>query len=179
MCTIAYRRNEDLGPIAGLPVKVGFSVCSAIEDFAGLDCTIKWPNDVLVRGRKLCGVLCEAAHTNVFVGIGVNVNQETFVTGLRRRPTSIAIETGRPADVRKLLESILQYLYADHASDAWHVAAEKKLYAFGRPARANGVVGSIAGLDTDGALLLETESGKILRIVSGEISIDDRIGASG
>src|SRR5262245_20280596 len=51
------------------------SVCKLIGDRTRLEPTIKWPNDVLIRGRKVCGILCEGAAAHVVVGIGINVNQ--------------------------------------------------------------------------------------------------------
>jgi BirA family biotin operon repressor/biotin-[acetyl-CoA-carboxylase] ligase len=80
------------------------SVCETVRALAGVQARIKWPNDVLVRGRKVCGILIEQALAangqpyGTVVGVGLNVNQggETFAAAGLTEAASLAIITGRP-----------------------------------------------------------------------------------
>lgn len=73
--------------VATLPLVAGLSVVKALD----LNCQLKWPNDVLVNGRKLAGILCERQGGTVIVGIGVNVGQTEFDQEIADRATSLAL----------------------------------------------------------------------------------------
>lgn len=95
------------------------AVTSAIAAETGLAPAIKYPNDVLVAGRKTAGILAESSEGRVVLGIGVNANQsaEQLPTETETPATSLAIETGRPVDRPRLLAAILVEL--ERAYDAW------------------------------------------------------------
>lgn len=102
--------------VPGLSLAVGYSVACALRDGFDLDAKIKWPNDVLVGGRKLCGILCEMkaeeGHINyVIAGIGVNANlrAESFPGEVRDRATSMAIELGHGVNQDLVVSSILNH----------------------------------------------------------------------
>ena len=76
------------------------AVSDGIRETTGLDSVIKWPNDVVVNGKKLCGILTEMSseidHVNYVVpGIGINVNTESFPEEIRQVATSVYLETGK------------------------------------------------------------------------------------
>ncbi len=106
---------------ATLPLVVGLAVAEALESFlpegAGSPrMKLKWPNDVLVDGRKICGILCERHGDVVVAGVGVNVNQRRFAPEIAERATSLSILTGAPGrlspdDVR---DGILRSLSGRH-----------------------------------------------------------------
>ena len=100
-------RVGDMSPaeIATLPLVVGLAVVRALSPFAGL--SLKWPNDVLFKGRKLAGILCERCGDNVIAGIGVNVNQMEFPPDIALRATSLAKITGRRIDRNAVLDMLL------------------------------------------------------------------------
>jgi len=87
-------------PISAVPtitIICGMAVRSAIEKLYGLDCQIKWPNDIVLNGKKICGILVEmeAEHNRVkyaVAGIGVNVHQSSFPEEIAFKATSIDIE---------------------------------------------------------------------------------------
>lgn len=81
---------ESLSPeqIVTFPLVAGLSVC---EGLAPLDTRLKWPNDVLIGGRKLAGILCERTGDRIIVGIGVNVNQTELAPEIADRATSLAL----------------------------------------------------------------------------------------
>jgi BirA family biotin operon repressor/biotin-[acetyl-CoA-carboxylase] ligase len=101
-----------------LSLVAGRVVAAAIAKLAGVPAEVKLPNDVLVRGRKVAGILAEASDGRVVLGIGVNVYQdeEQILPGA----TSLAIESDRPLDRAELLAGILDRLEA--AYDDWTTA---------------------------------------------------------
>ena len=102
-----------------LSVIAGRAVADAVANVAGLEPTVKLPNDVLIGGRKVAGVLAESADGRVRLGIGVNANQtETQLpAGLDTPATSLRVETGAVVDRAHLLATIVAEL--ERAYDAW------------------------------------------------------------
>lgn len=147
---------------------------------------IKWPNDVLASGRKICGVLVETAIESgrlqyAVVGIGVNVAQRFFPGEIGESATSLSLETGRsiaPDDfVKPLLERLERWYttavpHPDRVIARWE---ELSSYARGCPVRVESSDGSIEGvtrgLTPRGALIVELSNGETRDIVSGEVSL--------
>ena len=94
----------------------GGAVAKAIADISGLEPEIKFPNDVLVGGRKVAGILAESSEGRVVLGIGVNVNQDEtqLPADARSEPTSLRLELARPVDRPELLAAILARLETDY-----------------------------------------------------------------
>ena len=97
---------------ATLPLTAGVSVVRALTGYCAPSAPmLKWPNDVLVGGRKLAGILCERHEDNVIVGIGVNVRQREFAPEIASRATSLAlIAVGTPPSVEEVAEAVLREL---------------------------------------------------------------------
>jgi BirA family biotin operon repressor/biotin-[acetyl-CoA-carboxylase] ligase len=102
-----------------LTIVAGLAVADAIHAVTGLRPDIKAPNDLLVRGRKLAGILAEARDGRVVLGVGVNVNVERgrLPTDVDREPTSLLAEVGQPVDRARLLAAIL--LELERRYDRW------------------------------------------------------------
>lgn len=106
--------------VAALPLAVGLAVSDMVaelfanlgEDAIAAAVQIKWPNDILVAGRKICGILCERKDDRVIAGIGLNVNQMRFPEEIDARATSIARELGKEgcARIRDVRDSVLEHL---------------------------------------------------------------------
>jgi BirA family biotin operon repressor/biotin-[acetyl-CoA-carboxylase] ligase len=95
-----------------LTLTCALSVKDTIESIVDLQPQIKWPNDVLVKGKKLCGILTETVFIGnkldrVIVGIGFNVNQQNFSESVFKDATSLSIETGREFDMEKVLAHLI------------------------------------------------------------------------
>jgi len=152
---------------------------------AGVTATIRWPNDVMVAQRKICGMLPEAATTrqgtlaHVILGIGLNVNQRDFPGPIRALATSMMIETGRAHAVEETLGAVLAALdgwyarFLEGGLGALRPAWLGRAQGIGRRTRAaDGREGVAVGLAEDGALLLRTDSGETVRVVAGEVTTE-------
>ncbi len=164
---------------------VGALAVVDLLDGLGLsDVGVKWPNDVQVRGRKVSGVLSEAAWRGqnldgVVLGIGVNVRVDFAGTGLADRATSIEMELGRPVDRLALLASLLD------AVDRWYDRLEsgltfdcwkRRLTTLGQTVTLQGgaLVGQAEAVDEQGGLLVRGLDGRLRRVLAGDIAPADR-----
>jgi BirA family biotin operon repressor/biotin-[acetyl-CoA-carboxylase] ligase len=102
-----------------LSLVAGGAVAEAILEVTGIEPAIEFPNDVLIGGRKVAGILAESSEGRVVLGIGVNVNQtlEELPAHARTEPTSLRVELGEPINRVQLLAAIL--LQLERAYDAW------------------------------------------------------------
>ncbi|MFP6626873.1 MAG: biotin--[acetyl-CoA-carboxylase] ligase [Deltaproteobacteria bacterium] len=171
-----------------LSLLAGVAVAAALEA-EGVDTRIKWPNDVLVGSRKICGVLteieAEADHVGfVVVGMGINVNSldKHFPDELKPIATSILMESGRASSRAALAARVLGEMetrYQDFCRNGLAaVAAEwtQRSCLSGKEVRVNGpngeIVGICAGIDSDGALLVKQEGGGTAqRILAGDVTM--------
>jgi BirA family biotin operon repressor/biotin-[acetyl-CoA-carboxylase] ligase len=159
-----------------LPLAVPVAVAEACDAFAGVRCGIKWPNDIWIDGRKLSGILLEGRPQEgwAVMGIGVNVGTraEEFPEELRDTATSLWIASGGDPGVEAVLEAILDALgrrLADKA-EATIAAWRERDVLLGSRVRWNGGEGEAAGIDRDGALLVETEGGRVA-LDAGEVHL--------
>lgn len=111
--TVAASRLPELSLVAGN------AVAGAILEVTGIEPAIKFPNDVLIGGRKVAGILAESSEGRVVLGIGVNANQtlEQLPATAQTEPTSLRLELGEPVSRLRLLAAIL--LQLERAYDAW------------------------------------------------------------
>jgi BirA family biotin operon repressor/biotin-[acetyl-CoA-carboxylase] ligase len=102
-----------------LSLVAGSAVAEAIAEVTGIEPAIRLPNDVLVNGRKVAGILAESGDGRVVLGIGVNANQtqEQLPAEAQTEPTSLRVELGVSVDRARLLAAILARL--EHAYDRW------------------------------------------------------------
>ena len=139
---------------------------------------IKWPNDVMLDGRKVCGILAEARDGVVVLGIGLNVNQEPgdFPPAPHYPPTSLRVATGREQPRGPLLAELLWQL--EQAYDAWcadglaalHGELVRRDFLAGRRVLVGGVEAMALGIDAAGALAVEI--GGVRRLLeSGEVAV--------
>jgi BirA family biotin operon repressor/biotin-[acetyl-CoA-carboxylase] ligase len=161
----------------------------AIESQTGLRPEIKWPNDILIHGKKVAGILTELSgeldHVNyIILGIGVDVNlsQVDFPAELRKSATSLKIELGKPVSRPELAVAILRELdhdYARIASGQFAALAnewEEHGTTIGHEVVIRTGVRQIRGraeaLGEDGELLLRTEHGHLERIIGGDVTLE-------
>jgi BirA family transcriptional regulator, biotin operon repressor / biotin---[acetyl-CoA-carboxylase] ligase len=119
LVSVALRPPVAAARLPELSLIAGGAVAEAIAEVTGIEPAIKFPNDVLVGGRKVAGILAESSDGRVVLGIGVNVNQteEQLPVGAQTDPTSLRLQLGEPVDRAQLLAAILAQL--ERAYDAW------------------------------------------------------------
>lgn len=119
LVSVLLRPEIEPSRLPELSLVAGGAVAEAIADVTGIDPAIKFPNDVLVRGKKVAGILAESSDGRVVLGVGVNVNQTTeeLLDGAQTPPTSLRVELGEPVDRAALLAAIL--LRLERAYDRW------------------------------------------------------------
>jgi BirA family biotin operon repressor/biotin-[acetyl-CoA-carboxylase] ligase len=147
---------------------------------------IKWPNDMMVGGKKLAGILtelsCDAEKVNyVVLGVGVNLNYslEMMPDEIRGRATSVFELTGKTVDRESFLKRLIQDLdrcYGELEASGFRALAARWEARFGLRERRvrvelldQTVIGRAKGIDRDGALLLEDDSGTLQRIIAGDV----------
>jgi BirA family biotin operon repressor/biotin-[acetyl-CoA-carboxylase] ligase len=189
-CSVILRPRLAPAAVPRLALVAGVAVAVAVEETAGRRPAIKWPNDVLLDGRKVAGVLTEmdaeverVAH--VIAGIGVNLNapRTAFPPDLRAKATSLRLATGRPVDRAAFTGRLLAALEARYdrfVSEGFaSVRAEWESYSCLTGAEVCVAApegeqrGRALGLDADGALRLRTAAGAEVRIVAGEVTVRD------
>lgn len=155
----------------------------------GIKSSIKWPNDIIIEGKKVCGVLtemsCEKNRVKyVVMGIGINVNLELedFDTELKKKATSLKVMTGKEIDRSRLLACVLNHmerLYIPFKEkgilvDTIRICKEESIL-IGKEVRIiKGDVervGNVIDIDDEGQLVVEYEDSQIEKILSGEVSI--------
>jgi BirA family biotin operon repressor/biotin-[acetyl-CoA-carboxylase] ligase len=161
----------------------------AIKNVAGLSAEIKWPNDVLLGGKKIAGILTEMSAEvdrvrHVIIGIGVDVNQDAneFAGEVRQTATSLKLAADEEICRAELAAEILRELDADYArvragkfpeiADEWEAACvtigkNVTVHVGERKFR-----GRAESLDDDGALLVRTEHGHLERIIGGDVTLE-------
>ena len=171
-----------------LALLAAVAVAEAIEEVAGLAARIKWPNDLIVRGRKVGGVLGEvaadASHLHyVIVGMGINVNQteESFDGELRHTATSLRIETGRSLDRTALIRSLCEALdrwYDRFLSEGPAPVLERlrrSCLTLGRQVVVRSgdqeLRGLAVDLDGSGALLIQAADQGLHRLFAGDVTL--------
>jgi BirA family biotin operon repressor/biotin-[acetyl-CoA-carboxylase] ligase len=164
------------------------ALARAIRTHTALNCEIKWPNDILVRGKKVCGILTEMSaeldrinHVVLGVGVDVNLDPADFPLDLRPMASSLKIQSGRHLRRAELATDILRELDADYLrlthgkfpeiSDEWEqhcntIGQEIQIVLGERVLR-----GRAESLDSDGALLLRTTHGHLERIIGGDVTL--------
>ncbi len=165
------------------------AVARSIGQVTGLQTEIKWPNDVLLGGSKVAGLLNEmSAETDginfVILGIGVNLNMTLaqFPSDLRNPATSLLVASGRPVARARFAATLLNELdrlYADFLTHGFGPVREKwRLHCNARgrevvvsDAGSEVVRGIFDGIDGDGALLLRRTDGRVERILSGDVRV--------
>ncbi len=156
------------------PIRVGSAVARAIEECTGIDVRIKWPNDLIVDGRKIGGILCEAstsaAGAAIVAGIGINVTQQAHDFPQAITATAISLRQAGAASVdRGALAGAVLHALAGHEDRIAAPLEEAELQAFAARDALHGAAvvlddgrtGIAAGITADGELRVRTDAGTI------------------
>ena len=148
-----------------LTLCVALAVADAVETF-GVKAGIKWPNDIYIGDKKLCGILCEGIYggaqmQGVVIGLGVNTNQVLFGEGLAETATSLRIELGRDIPLEEVVFAVKACLgerlarYFEEGFGAFRKEYESRSYLQGREVAAGEISGWCIGVSEEGGLLLQ------------------------
>jgi BirA family biotin operon repressor/biotin-[acetyl-CoA-carboxylase] ligase len=159
-----------------LTLALGLATHSAIFEATGLVCDLRWPNDLMLAGRKVAGILVQASGRNAIAGIGINVNHTAFPGDVASLATSLRLAAGRPLRREEILLALLPAIDTIVAQDkAAILAAFSHLssYASGRRVEVqqpDGILtGTTMGLDPDGFLIVRQDDGTDTLIVAGGV----------
>lgn len=185
--TLLLRPQIEPEKASFLTLLAALAVTDAIMQVTGVSVQIKWPNDIVANGRKLCGILTEmSTDANgiryVVVGIGINCNMDSFPQQLESTATSLFLETGKKQSRVQLIASVMQsmeqyYEIFMQTGDFKNLKPiyEKWLVNYNRMVRVlspNGeYIGTSRGINEKGELLVVDEAGQLHTVRSGEVSV--------
>jgi BirA family biotin operon repressor/biotin-[acetyl-CoA-carboxylase] ligase len=197
LASIIVRPRLPQALLATLSLTAAVATAEALRRVTRVDARLKWPNDVLVAGRKIAGILLEsrvgggtatsgAAQADpvvvTIIGIGINLGQREFPPDLADGATSVALETGRAPGREAVLAALLEEFdrWRDRLEgegfgpvrEAWRRLSD----TLGRRVTVDAVTGVAADLDVDGALLIDV-GGSVKRVLAGAVSTGDALGA--
>ena len=185
--------------ISAVTLLAGVAVADSVMELLGAgsegepEVSIKWPNDIVINKKKLCGILTELCihdgRNFVITGIGLNVNEASYPEDLADKATSLLIETGKEWDRDELIDKVISKLMdfiniyeetgslefiKDHYNSIL-INKDSEVFIVGQDSNGNESEGSekviSRGIDETGALLVEDMCGNIKQVISGEVSI--------
>lgn len=186
--TLILKPDISVENVSMLTLVAAMAVVKAVEQLQiTTDCMIKWPNDIVVNKKKVCGILTEMTTEqnqiqSVLIGIGINANTTEFAEEIREIATSFYKETGCQVNRETLIAEVMNQFekYYDIFSRTQDMSAladdyNGKLVHFGQMVYLNDgnerKCVKALGIDERGALLVEDEQGSTQAVISGEISI--------
>lgn len=182
--------KPDIPPsrISMVTLVMGLAVCSAIRRLTGLDAGIKWPNDVVIDGRKVCGILTEMSAEMdgvhyIVIGTGINTNLTSFPDEIKDVATSLQIQLEHPVDRAEVLVEVIELFeeYYEKFEKDGDLSSLQDIYNEallnrGRKVRVldpkGEYTGRALGIDPEGKLLVERDDdGETVKVWSGEVSV--------
>lgn len=170
-----------------LTIVMGLSVVQGIRSALGVETRIKWPNDAVLNGKKLCGILTEMSAqidfiNYVVIGTGINVNQEAFPEEIREIATSLRIEMGQPINRAGIIASVMKAFEKNYEAfrKAGDLSPLQKDYEEVLANKNQKVrvldpkepfEGTALGITPTGELRVQKEDGTIAEVHSGEVSV--------
>ena len=170
-----------------LTLVAALAVAEAVEEVCGLPAKIKWPNDIVLSGKKICGILTEMSAEYdrihyVVIGIGINANMKEFPDEIRETATSIYLESGRTVRRGLLVASVMKHMehWYEKFLETSDLSGMKAEYTDRLINQNRNVLvldskgefqGTCRGIDDKGLLLVQREDGSVEKVMSGEVSV--------
>lgn len=173
--------------VSALTLVTGLAVAESIRELTGADALIKWPNDIVIAGKKVCGILAEMVldGTNlkaVIVGVGINVGQREFPAELADTATGLEQACGKKVSSQELLKAILERFetyYGGYCKEkalgsllapynAFLVNKDRQVRVLEPQGNYNGIA---RGINEKGELLVELSDGTVNAVYAGEVSV--------
>ncbi len=170
-----------------LTLVMAIAVAEGIQAVTGLDTKIKWPNDIIVNGKKICGILTEMSTeidyiNHVVIGVGINVNQDSFPEDIRKTATSLKMELGQKIKRSELIAAVMKSFEKNYEifvktedlsglqelynSMLVNLDRDVKVLEPGNEYEAHAL-----GINRTGELIVRTPDGKEKEIYAGEVSV--------
>ena len=178
--SIVLRLPVDANALPVMMLALGIATKEAIAEVAGIDVDIRWPNDIMIGGKKCAGILAQIEGGAVVAGIGINVNHPGFPADVAPLATSLLLEGKRGVSREDLLVALLKavdasakILVEQGAAAILDMFTQASSYARGRRVRVeqNGAMieGTTCGLDPSGFLVVREDNGKETTILAGGV----------
>lgn len=185
--SILFRPQIEPEKLSMLTLVAALAAAKAVREETNCACQIKWPNDLVMNGKKICGILTEMGTEGktvqyAVVGIGINVTQQSFGEELEQKATSIYLETGKVIKRSNLIQKI--WMFMEEYYRIWEQCGDlgalkqeyvEQLVNLGRVVKvldpAGEYTGTACGITDTGELLVKTEEGAIREVLSGEVSV--------
>ena len=186
MMSILLRPEFEPQYASMLTLVMGLSVAQAVKEL-DVEVSIKWPNDVVVSRKKICGILTEMGLENgkireVIIGIGINVNLEEIQDDLKDKATSLYLETGKKYDRNRVIGLIMKKFEKNCEKfvktcdlslmlDDYNAMLANRSQPVRILDKLNPYEGIAIGIDREGELLVKVADGAIRKVCSGEVSV--------
>lgn len=186
MMTILLRPDFEPQYAPMLTVVMGLSVAQAAERM-GVETSIKWPNDVVVSRKKICGILTEMSVEEgkiryVVIGVGINVNLDALPEELADKATSLYLETGKTYDRNEMVSCVMERFEENYerfvkSGDLSLLQEDynRMLANYGQPVRVLDPLapyeGIARGINQKGELIVEKTDGTVVNVSAGEVSV--------
>ncbi|MCH5250945.1 MAG: biotin--[acetyl-CoA-carboxylase] ligase [Lachnospiraceae bacterium] len=173
-----------------LTLVMALSVAEAVTEVTGMDAGIKWPNDIVVNKKKICGILTEMNTEQdyiqyVVIGVGINVNNaspEEFPEEIRQTATSLRIESGKQLGRAALIGRVLFHFEQNYDTYVRKLDLSELMEAYDRHLLnldaevkvldpKGEFTGIARGINETGELLVEREDGEVVQVYAGEVSV--------
>ena len=184
--TFLLRPGLPPADIASITLAAGYAVCEALREYSGVEAKIKWPNDIVINNKKVCGILTEMAAQMdmvdyVAVGIGINVNNKSFSEDIKWKSTSVFIETGKLTERNLLFREVIKKLDLIISEFLTGIPEERKTHfkelciTLGRSVTAmrggTEIKGTAVDVSSGGDLIIRQSSGELVSVNSGEVVV--------
>ncbi|UCC15977.1 MAG: biotin--[acetyl-CoA-carboxylase] ligase [Dehalococcoidales bacterium] len=171
--------------LPSLVMMTSLAVSHSIEMITGLETQIKWPNDILISGKKVCGILIESGVRDekimfTVIGIGINVNAgKDILAGVQVPATSLYLETGKEVSriqiIKELLTDMEELYETMKLGGSVFCEWRDRLVTLGKDVRVTSgkevFEGVAESVDTDGCLLVRSPDGSLNRVVAGDVTL--------
>lgn len=184
--SILLRPDIPAEQISRMTLVSGISICSTLNEMFCCNSLLKWPNDVIIGRKKVCGILTESSLSPdgieyVIIGIGININQKTFPNEISQKATSLFLETGRHVPKGLLLSNLLETFQQDYDTfiggsfEDLRTKYCSKLATLGKTVHSfqgNQIVsGKAVDISADGSLIIETPDKDRIVLSCGEVTV--------
>ena len=185
--TILLRPDLPLNSVSMLTLVAASAVAEAVDKVTGQECQIKWPNDIVLNRKKVCGILTEMnmeidSIAYVVVGVGINVNRMEFREDIAETATSLKKESGLSIKRAELLSEILSAFFRDYKLflekqdlSPFLESYNQKLVNVGREVKiikkGEEIIRTAIGINDRGELIVKDAEGNTEHIFSGEVSV--------